>query len=67
MSGKQALIIIDVQYAFLDKKWGHRNNPNAELNIKKYWTLQERIIGQLFLFSMFPMSQTLFFIKKDTV
>jgi len=31
----QALIIIDVQKAFDDKKWGKRNNPNAEENIKK--------------------------------
>ena len=30
-----ALIIIDVQKAFEDEKWGQRNNPEAELNISK--------------------------------
>jgi nicotinamidase-related amidase len=30
---KLALIIIDVQQGFEDKKWGKRNNPNAEENI----------------------------------
>ena len=32
---KKALIIIDVQKAFDDKKWGDRNNLNAEENISK--------------------------------
>lgn len=31
----KALIIIDVQKAFDDKKWGDRNNPFAEENIRK--------------------------------
>ncbi|GAE32701.1 cysteine hydrolase family protein [Halalkalibacter hemicellulosilyticus] len=30
---KKALIIVDVQKAFDDKKWGERNNQNAEENI----------------------------------
>ncbi|MDL4843063.1 cysteine hydrolase family protein [Aquibacillus rhizosphaerae] len=30
-----ALIIVDVQQAFEDEKWGERNNLNAEENIKK--------------------------------
>lgn len=34
-SGKCALLIIDVQKAFEDEKWGERNNPNAENNIKQ--------------------------------
>lgn len=34
-----ALIIIDVQKAFDDKKWGERNNLNAEENISKILTL----------------------------
>lgn len=32
---KKALIIVDVQKAFDDKKWGERNNLNAEVNISK--------------------------------
>ncbi len=35
MVKKKALIIIDVQKAFDDKKWGERNNLNAEDNISK--------------------------------
>lgn len=34
MKGKKALIMIDVQKAFEDKKWGERNNPDAEKNMK---------------------------------
>ncbi|MFB5089798.1 isochorismatase family protein [Psychrobacillus sp. PGGUH221] len=34
-----ALIIIDVQKAFDDKKWGDRNNLSAEENISKILTL----------------------------
>jgi nicotinamidase-related amidase len=32
---KEALVIVDVQKAFDDKKWGERNNLNAEENISK--------------------------------
>jgi nicotinamidase-related amidase len=32
---KMALIIVDVQKAFDDEKWGERNNLNAEENISK--------------------------------
>ena len=35
MVKKKALIIVDVQKAFDDKKWGERNNLNAEENISK--------------------------------
>jgi nicotinamidase-related amidase len=31
----KALIVVDVQKAFEDKKWGKRNNPEAEENISK--------------------------------
>ena len=35
----KALIVIDVQKAFNDKKWGERNNLNAEENISRILTL----------------------------
>ncbi|WP_053217265.1 cysteine hydrolase family protein [Virgibacillus senegalensis] len=35
MNKNTALIIIDVQEAFEDKKWGVRNNPQAEENIRR--------------------------------
>lgn len=38
-NNNQALVIIDVQKAFNDKKWGERNNPHAEENIHKILTL----------------------------
>lgn len=35
MKHAKALILIDVQNAFFDRKWGVRNNPHAEENMKK--------------------------------
>lgn len=34
-----ALLIVDVQEAFEDEKWGERNNPDAEKNIEKILTV----------------------------
>jgi len=42
-----ALIVIDVQKAFDDPKWGERNNPNAEVNISHLidlWRIKKRPI-----------------------
>ncbi|RST76134.1 cysteine hydrolase [Siminovitchia acidinfaciens] len=39
---KKALIIVDVQKAFDDKKWGERNNLDAEENISKILQLFRR-------------------------
>ncbi|SDM67791.1 cysteine hydrolase family protein [Sediminibacillus halophilus] len=39
MNKNTALIIIDVQEAFEDEKWGVRNNPQAEENISRILTL----------------------------
>ena len=36
---KNALIVIDVQKAFDDEKWGDRNNLNAEENIREILTM----------------------------
>ncbi|WP_153464387.1 cysteine hydrolase family protein [Sediminibacillus terrae] len=35
MNKNKALIIVDVQEAFEDEKWGVRNNPQAEENIRR--------------------------------
>ncbi|SDK36169.1 cysteine hydrolase family protein [Sediminibacillus albus] len=39
MNKNTALIIIDVQEAFEDEKWGERNNLHAEVNISRLLTL----------------------------
>jgi nicotinamidase-related amidase len=47
ISKKTALIIIDVQQAFDDPKWGRRNNPMAEKNISRLissWRSEKRPI-----------------------
>jgi nicotinamidase-related amidase len=35
LSQSTALIVVDVQQAFLDPRWGERNNPQAESNIAR--------------------------------
>ena len=40
---QRALLIVDVQNAFKDEKWGERNNKQAEENIRKLlWHWREK-------------------------
>ncbi|WP_121640316.1 cysteine hydrolase family protein [Virgibacillus sp. Bac330] len=44
---KKALILVDVQKAFDDKKWGERNNQEAEENMRKilqFWREKKWIV-----------------------
>jgi nicotinamidase-related amidase len=54
-----ALIVVDVQQAFLDPDWGQRNNPNAESNIARIlaaWRNHERPIRHVVHDSIEPNS-----------
>ena len=46
---KKALIIVDVQKAFDDKKWGERNNHDAEENIRKILNVWREKVGKLYI------------------
>ncbi len=54
-----ALIVVDVQEAFVDPRWGQRNNPNAEANIARIlaaWRNSERPIRHVVHDSVEPNS-----------
>lgn len=44
---KAALLVVDVQEAFHDERWGKRNNPDCEANIarlERYWRERDGLI-----------------------
>ncbi|MDQ6598945.1 cysteine hydrolase [Bacillus salipaludis] len=64
--GEIALIIIDVQKAFDDKKWGERNNLNAEKNISnilKFW--REKNWRVIYIQHMSDTPSSVFYPKNE--
>lgn len=64
---KKALLIVDVQKAFEDKKWGERNNLHAEENINallKTW--REKNWPVIFIKHTSNNPSSLFYRKKES-
>lgn len=62
-----ALVIVDVQKAFADPKWGERNNPDAEKNIEKllhHWRQNRGSVVHIQHRSWDP--ESLFYPEKDS-
>ncbi|RXI96338.1 cysteine hydrolase [Anaerobacillus alkaliphilus] len=61
------LMVIDVQNAFDDSRWGKRNNPFAEQNIKKlieYWNVKQRLV--IYVKHLSKNKESLFYYKSAT-
>lgn len=62
----KALLIIDVQNAFNDPKWGIRNNLNAEDNIKQLLTIwREREYEVIFIRHTSQKESSIFHLNKQ--
>ncbi|WP_062047386.1 cysteine hydrolase family protein [Bacillus sp. JCM 19034] len=63
----KVLLIVDVQNAFLDAKWGNRNNPDAERNIKTILTeWRRREFEVIFIQHISEKPDSLFYVDNES-